>query len=138
MRNTLEQAAQKLIACFQQGNKLLLCGNGGSAADCGHIAGELCKGFLSRRTPDQDFVTSIGEGWAANLQQGLPAIDLTAQSPLITAIINDISGEDIFAQQGGCAAGPHHLRQRGECAPGCFGGESPGDGCYRYDGANGW
>lgn len=99
MRNTMEQAAQKLIACFQQGNKLLLCGNGGSAADCGHIAGELCKGFLSRRTPDQDFVTSIGEGWAANLQQGLPAIDLTAQSPLITAIINDISGEDIFAQQ---------------------------------------
>lgn len=99
MRNTLEQAAERLITCFQQGNKLLLCGNGGSAADCAHIAGELCKGFLSRRAPDKDFVDSVGEEWAQRLQQGLPAIDLTAQSALITAIINDISGEDVFAQQ---------------------------------------
>ncbi len=99
MNNSLEQAAQALIDCFAQGGKLLLCGNGGSAADCSHIAGELCKGFKARRRPDPGFLARVGEDWAQRLQRGLPAIDLTAQSALITAIINDISGEDVFAQQ---------------------------------------
>ncbi len=99
MHKAVERAADLLIACFQKGGSLLLCGNGGSAADCAHIAGELCKGFLLPRRPEQAFTEAVGEPWAARLQQGLRAIDLTANTALITAIINDIGGEDIFAQQ---------------------------------------
>lgn len=99
MRNSVEQASALLIQCFQNGGKLLLCGNGGSAADCAHIAGELCKGFLLARAPEQDFVDAVGEPWAARLQRGLPAIDMTSANALMTAIVNDIGGEDIFAQQ---------------------------------------
>ena len=49
MKNTLEQASNLLIACYENGGKLLLCGNGGSAADCAHILGELVKGFMKKR-----------------------------------------------------------------------------------------
>lgn len=99
MRNSVEQAADMLVACFRNGSKLLLCGNGGSAADSAHISGELCKGFLRKRPPGRAFVDSVGESWAASLHQGLPAIDLGANGILMTAVINDISGEDIFSQQ---------------------------------------
>ena len=99
MTNTVEQAADMLVKCFRDGNKLLLCGNGGSAADSAHISGELCKGFLRKRAPGPKFVESVGESWAASLHQGLPAIDLCANAILMTAIINDIGGEDIFSQQ---------------------------------------
>lgn len=99
MHGNWEQAADIIINAFQQGGKLLLCGNGGSAADCGHIAGELCKGFLLPRPPEKAFIEKVGEPWARTLQRGLPAIDLTAQTPLLCAIINDISGEDVFSQQ---------------------------------------
>lgn len=92
-------AAKKIIACFQAGGKLLLCGNGGSAADCAHITGELCKGFLKRRPLPLNIRNALGEAWADALQGGLPALDLTANSALITAIVNDIGGESIFAQQ---------------------------------------
>ncbi|MBE5776999.1 MAG: SIS domain-containing protein [Clostridiales bacterium] len=95
----IHQAAYAVIRCFEQGGKLLLCGNGGSAADCGHIAGELCKGFLKRRPLTDDQKALIGEDFAAQLQQGLPAIDLTAQTPVMTAIINDLCGDNVFAQQ---------------------------------------
>ena len=53
LEEKLHQAADMIIACFQKGGKLLLCGNGGSAADCDHIAGELLKGFLLKRPLDQ-------------------------------------------------------------------------------------
>ena len=92
-------AAEKICACFDQGGKLLLCGNGGSAADCAHIAGELAKGFLKKRPLSQAFCDAIGEEWAKKLQGGLPAIDLCANSGLMTAIINDIDGASVFAQQ---------------------------------------
>lgn len=99
MKNNIQQAAQLIIDCFLSGGKLLLCGNGGSAADCAHIAGELCKGFLKARSLPQETQVAIGEPFAQNLQLGLPAIDLCANSALICAIINDISGQDVFAQQ---------------------------------------
>lgn len=99
MRNSVEEAARLLISCFQAGGKLLLCGNGGSAADCAHIAGELCKGFLLKRGLPQPLQDAIGEPFAQNLQQGLPAIDLTANTAVMTATINDIGGQDVFAQQ---------------------------------------
>ena len=50
------EATRQIIRCYQKGGKLLLCGNGGSAADCAHIAGELGKGFLKKRPlPQKQF-----------------------------------------------------------------------------------
>lgn len=46
LQETVLQACNMLISAFQNGNKLLLCGNGGSCADCDHIAGEFLKGFF--------------------------------------------------------------------------------------------
>ncbi len=93
------QALDALIACFSGNHKLLLCGNGGSAADCAHIVGELAKGFEKTRPLAQDVQAAIGEPWTQQLQRGLPAIDLTANNALISAIINDIDGQSIYAQQ---------------------------------------
>lgn len=93
------EATQQIIRCYQKGGKLLLCGNGGSAADCAHIAGELGKGFLKKRPLPQKQINAIGEAWAEELQQGLPAIDLTAGAALLSAILNDLGGENVFAQQ---------------------------------------
>ena len=94
-----EQATRTIIRCYQNGGKLLLCGNGGSAADCAHITGELVKGFLKKRPLHAKMKAQIGENWADQLQQGLPAIDLTANAALISAVINDLDGESIYAQQ---------------------------------------
>ena len=48
-KNEITKAADTLIDCYKGGNKLLVCGNGGSCADSDHIVGELMKGFLSKR-----------------------------------------------------------------------------------------
>ena len=80
MKNTVEECSAELIRCFARGGKLLVCGNGGSAADSAHIVGELVKGFMKKRPVDAD-VSRAAEG--APLQMGLPAIDLTAQGAVI-------------------------------------------------------
>jgi D-sedoheptulose 7-phosphate isomerase len=102
----LRAALQILSAAFQSGNKLLICGNGGSAADCEHLVGELMKGFQKpRRIPDSDVqrLTStagaLGSTIAAKLQGAFPAISLVSQSSLISAISNDTGSEMVFAQQ---------------------------------------
>lgn len=95
----IERAVGLIVDSFRHGGKLLLCGNGGSAADCAHIVGELAKGFLSRRPLEAELRARIGEKWADGLQQGLPAIDLTANCALIAAITNDIDGVSAYAQQ---------------------------------------
>ncbi|MFZ3161333.1 MAG: SIS domain-containing protein, partial [Rhodoferax sp.] len=77
---TLEVAAQACIACLQNGGKLLLAGNGGSAADAQHIAGE----FVSRFAFDRP---------------GLPALALTTDTSILTAIGNDYGYEKLFARQ---------------------------------------
>jgi D-sedoheptulose 7-phosphate isomerase len=100
------QAFDLLRTTFRQGGKLLVCGNGGSAADSEHIVGELMKGFLSRRPASEKFRGTMaelyptdGEMVAAQLQQALPAISLVSQTSLLSACANDISAEMIFAQQ---------------------------------------
>ena len=105
-RGEVEKAYDALVKCYEGGGKLLLCGNGGSAADCEHIVGELMKGFLKKRpVPQKDreallsLYPSHGEELAAHLQQGLPAIALTGHPALSTAYLNDVAGEMIFAQQ---------------------------------------
>src|ERR1700748_1405804 len=102
----LTAALQILISTFEQGNKLLVCGNGGSAADSEHIVAELMKGFLKlRRIPDEDAnrlkanAGNTGAEIAQKLQSALPAISLVSQTSLISAVANDISAELVFAQQ---------------------------------------
>jgi len=91
---------EMLHSCFAEGGKLLLCGNGGSAADCDHIVGELMKGFLLRRpVPDKIASHHALKGEGALLQGALPAISLVGQTALSTAFANDVDAEMIYAQQ---------------------------------------
>src|SRR5438876_3364646 len=78
--DTLVSAIDAIIACFQRGNKLLLFGNGGSAADAQHIAAEFVNRYLIERPP-------------------LPAIALTTDTSALTAIANDYGVADLFAKQ---------------------------------------
>jgi len=103
-RQQLADACDLLISAYQQGHKLLLCGNGGSAADCEHIAGELLKGCERRRPLPADLRAKLaaqgpdGEALAARLQQALPTISLTGHLGLATAFANDVDPEMVFAQ----------------------------------------
>jgi len=98
-------AIQEIIACFAGGGKLLICGNGGSAADADHIVGELMKSFLLPRRPKEEETAALaaegeeGEWLSRHLQSGLPAISLCAHSALMTAVANDTAAETVFAQQ---------------------------------------
>jgi len=104
-RAPIEQAADALTACFRGGGKLLLAGNGGSAADCLHIAGELLKGFCLPRPLDAGLRVALaaqygdeGVRLGRGLQQGVPAIALGAETALTTAVANDLDAEFVFAQ----------------------------------------
>lgn len=92
--------------CFTAGGKLLLCGNGGSAADAMHIAGELQKAFILRRRPDTLFAEALhgacpadAEYLLGKLERGLPAIPLVENAAVMTAISNDTEPKLAFAQQ---------------------------------------
>ena len=100
------QTIAALISCYQRQGKLLVCGNGGSAADAEHIVGEMMKGFcLPRRLSDDDKarLASVAgddtELLTTKLQYGLAALSLVSHSALITATANDQDGQLIFAQQ---------------------------------------
>ena len=80
LADVIAKAAGTIIASYQNGGKLLLCGNGGSAADAQHIAGELVGRFLKER-------------------KALSAIALTTDTSILTALANDYSVEKIFARQ---------------------------------------
>lgn len=101
----IKESYHLLKACFDGGHRLYLCGNGGSAADCEHIAGELLKGFMLPRKLPQDQQLALAkagdeEGFlAARLQSGLPCTSLASHTPLTLAVINDIHAELTFAQQ---------------------------------------
>ena len=91
----IEGARDAIIECYREGGKLLLCGNGGSSADCDHIVGELMKGFkLKRRVTDE----RIPEDVRNKLQGALPAISLSSQSAALTAFINDEDHSMVYAQ----------------------------------------
>lgn len=92
--------------CYENGGKLLVAGNGGSAADAEHIVGELMKGFKLPRKPKADFVEKLvaenhelGSVLAENLQGALPAIALEGHHALSTAYMNDCEPLLCFAQQ---------------------------------------
>ena len=94
-RADLEAAVQTLETMHKAGGKLLLCGNGGSAADCGHISGELLKSFLLPR-PVAD--GRLDAATRAVLQEGVAAIPLPAFSTLISAFANDVNADFVYAQ----------------------------------------
>ena len=105
-RNDLIAAYELLEDCYENDHKLLIAGNGGSAADSEHIAGELMKRFEMPRPCPADFAKKLrtidpvrGEGLAKNLERGLMAIPLVAHEALTTAYINDVDGLGVFAQQ---------------------------------------
>ena len=86
--------------CYDNGGKILCCGNGGSAADCDHFVGELMKGFLKTRPLSDEEKSRFDDSFIANnLQKGLPAISLCAHSALMTAFSNDAMPSLVFAQQ---------------------------------------
>lgn len=95
----------ELIVDLKKENKILLCGNGGSAADCEHIAGELLKSFeLKRKLSDKmykklkDSYGEEGTFIADNLQQAVKAIPLTSFCAYNTAFLNDCNEKMMFAQ----------------------------------------
>lgn len=97
-KQDIEKAYNLLRATFNRGGKLLLCGNGGSAADADHISGELLKGFGHKRPLSQKWREKLGEELADNLQGALPAIPLPIFSALGSAYANDCNPEYVFAQ----------------------------------------
>ena len=91
--------AYKIIReCYCSGGKVLVCGNGGSAADADHIVGELMKGFLLKRKIEKPAANEDNE-ILSHLQGALPAISLNAHSALITAFANDLDFDYAYAQQ---------------------------------------
>ena len=78
----IERSARLLIGAFAEGHKVLVCGNGGSAADAQHMAGELVGRFQMERP-------------------GLPCVALTTDTSIITACANDFGYEEVFARQVG-------------------------------------
>ncbi len=102
----IEKAGKAIIDSYENGGKLLVCGNGGSASDSDHIVGELMKSFEGKRSVNQTLKTNLskvagerGMYLAEKLQQGLPAISLTAHAALTSAVANDIDADVVFAQQ---------------------------------------
>lgn len=78
--HTIAAAAEMLVQCFQRGNKVVFCGNGGSAADSQHLAAEFMGRYLRDRRP-------------------LPSLSLTVDTSAITAIGNDYGYEHVFSRQ---------------------------------------
>jgi D-sedoheptulose 7-phosphate isomerase len=78
--DTLEKVIDLIARAFKTGRKLLLCGNGGSAADAQHIAAEFVNRYLIERPP-------------------LPALALTTDTSALTSIVNDYGPEEVFAKQ---------------------------------------
>lgn len=101
----IQEAADCIIKCYQKKNKVLICGNGGSCADSDHLAGELMKSFEKDRPADGKLKKQLkaagdrGKYLSGKLQQGVPAISLTSNNTLVTAIANDTDASLVFAQQ---------------------------------------
>lgn len=105
-RQSIIDAYQIMEDCYSHDGKLLIAGNGGSAADSEHIAGELMKRFETPRPVPVEFAKKLkeidparGEELSRNLERGLMAIPLVAHEAMTTAYINDVDGYGVFAQQ---------------------------------------
>ena len=106
LRERLFRCVDLFAACYQSGGKLLICGNGGSAADSLHIVGELMKGFVLERKISQSIQKTLIEQYPQeasyyiqNLQTAVPAISLVSETALTTAYSNDQAADLAMAQQ---------------------------------------
>ena len=97
-RDSIQHTYDALHDCFAAGGKILLCGNGGSAADADHWAGELLKGFGQKRPLSAKDRKKLPPYVARHLQGSLPAIPLTGFSALSSAFCNDVAPVLVFAQ----------------------------------------
>jgi len=100
-REALTRAVEIVCVSVASGGKVLVCGNGGSAADAEHIVGELMKSFvLPRKLSDEDTARlQAFEGMAEKLQRGIPAVSLNGHPSLASAIANDTDPAMIYSQQ---------------------------------------
>ena len=104
-KEDIKKAVDAIIDCYEKGGKLLLCGNGGSCADCEHIVGELMKGFLKKRPLDGSKMEEmkrncnlVNDEMLEKLQGGLPAIAIPSITALNSAFCNDVDPELVYAQ----------------------------------------
>lgn len=102
----IDEAASAIIKCYSSEGKLLVCGNGGSSSDSDHLVGELMKSFESKRPVKSNVAEKLtiisperGIFLAQKLEGGFPAISLSSQTSLTTAVSNDMDASLIFAQQ---------------------------------------
>lgn len=105
-RQSLKDAIVMISDMYRSGGKLLICGNGGSAADSEHIVGELMKGFIKKRPIDNNMYEKMKEicpneadYFKKNLQGALPAVSLMSPLAINTAFSNDQAPELAMAQQ---------------------------------------
>ena len=94
-KNDIEKAVELMVETYKKGGKILICGNGGSASDSEHIVGELLKGFILKRPVTDE---RIPEHLRKGLQGSLPAISLPSQCAILSAFINDVDPEMMYAQ----------------------------------------
>lgn len=106
LRSKISDAAEMIIGCYTKGGKLLICGNGGSSVDADHLAAELMKSFESVRPLEESFKNRLyeisgirGKYLASKLEHSLPAVSLSSNTALTTAVSNDIDPSLVFAQQ---------------------------------------
>lgn len=95
----------KRISSMKEENKILLCGNGGSMADCEHMAGELNKSFMAKRPISDKLAKKIKTSYEEDselmikyLQNGIQSIPLGSLSSSVTAYLNDCEPDLVFAQ----------------------------------------
>jgi len=95
----IKQAFDILLSCYKANGKVLVCGNGGSAADADHIVGELLNKFKKKRKLDPTIAAQLPAELADKLVGALPAMSLVAMSATISSISNDSNWDVAFAQQ---------------------------------------
>ena len=103
-KTEIVKAAECIVEAYQSGNKILCCGNGGSAADSLHIVGELMKAFVCKRKVSAEWQEKFSsckdsDYIIRHLQMALPAISLVSETGLLTAYANDVAPDMNFAQQ---------------------------------------
>lgn len=104
-KNDISAAFEALLASVKSGGKIMICGNGGSAADSAHIVGELMKSFKKTRPIDAKTAARLkeygkeGARLALSLEGAIPAVALTENGAFLTAFSNDNDASVAFAQQ---------------------------------------
>jgi D-sedoheptulose 7-phosphate isomerase len=105
-KKDISKAFELLKNSYENKGKLLICGNGGSAADSDHIVGELMKRFSIPRAISEELKTKLesnfgeqGKYMASKLEGSLPAISLNGHNALSSAFANDVDAQLIYAQQ---------------------------------------